>query len=33
MNAKRILIIDDDLQIGNLEQEVLEQHGYACARA
>ena len=33
MKAKRILIIDDDLQIGNLEQEVLEQHGYACARA
>ena len=33
MNAKRILIIDDDLQIGNLEQEVLEQHGYACTRA
>ena len=28
MKTKRILIIDDDLQIGNLEQEVLEQHGY-----
>ena len=25
-----ILIIDDDAAIGNLEQEVLEQAGYAC---
>ena len=33
MKAKRILIIDDDMQIGNLEQEVLEQHGYLCLRA
>jgi len=30
---KSILIIDDDLQIGNLEQEVLEREGYRCARA
>ena len=33
MNTKRILIIEDDMQIGNLEQEVLGQHGYACIRA
>ena len=33
MKTKRILIIDDDIQIGNLEQEVLEQHGYLCLRA
>ena len=33
MKTKKILIVDDDIQIGNLEQEVLEQHGYACARA
>lgn len=33
MNTKRILIIEDDIQIGNLEQEVLGQHGYACIRA
>ena len=26
----RILIIEDDTQIGNLEHEVLEQHGYLC---
>jgi len=30
---KTILIIDDDLQIGNLEQEVLEREGYRCLRA
>lgn len=30
---KSILIIDDDLQIGNLEQEVLEREGYRCVRA
>lgn len=30
---KTILIIDDDMQIGNLEQEVLEQSGYQCMRA
>ena len=30
---KKILIIEDDTQIGNLEQEVLEQHGYLCLRA
>lgn len=29
----RILIIDDDIQIGNLEQEVLEREGYICYRA
>lgn len=28
-----ILIIEDDLQIGNLEQEILEREGYACIRA
>ena len=28
-----ILIIDDDISIGNLEQEVLEQAGYAVQRA
>ena len=33
MKTKKILIVDDDIQIGNLEQEVLEQHGYTCARA
>ncbi|MDO4491912.1 MAG: response regulator transcription factor [Lachnospiraceae bacterium] len=33
MAKKKILIIDDDLQIGNLEQEVLEQAGYSCSRA
>ncbi len=32
MKAK-ILIIDDDIQIGNLEQEVLEKEGYFCLRA
>ena len=30
---KKILIIEDDTQIGNLEQEVLEQQGYTCLRA
>ena len=30
---KKILIIDDDMKIGNLEQEVLEQAGYYCQRA
>lgn len=30
---KSILIIDDDIQIGNLEQEVLEREGYMCSRA
>lgn len=29
---KCILIIEDDLQIGNLEQEVLEKAGYTCLR-
>lgn len=29
----KILIIDDDIAIGNLEQEVLEQRGYAVLRA
>ena len=33
MDKKRILIIDDDIQIGNLEQEVLEKNGYICSRA
>lgn len=33
MSGKLILIIDDDIQIGNLEQEVLEQAGYNCIRA
>ena len=28
-----ILIIDDDVSIGNLEQEVLEREGYAVQRA
>ena len=30
---KKILIIDDDMKIGDLEQEVLEQAGYCCQRA
>lgn len=30
---RKILIIDDDIQIGNLEQEVLEREGYICSRA
>ena len=30
MITKKILIVDDDIQIGNLEQEVLEQRG--CVR-
>lgn len=33
MEKKTILIIDDDVQIGNLEQEVLEREGYLCRRA
>lgn len=33
MKIKKILIVDDDIQIGNLEQEVLEQQGYVCLRA
>lgn len=33
MKTGKILIVDDDIQIGNLEQEVLEQHGYSCLRA
>lgn len=28
-----ILVIDDDVNIGNLEQEILEQEGYAVLRA
>ena len=32
-NRKKILIIDDDMKIGDLEQEVLEQAGYSCRRA
>lgn len=30
---KTILIIDDDMKIGDLEQEILEQAGYGCQRA
>ena len=30
---KEILIVDDDMKIGDLEQEVLEQAGYDCHRA
>lgn len=30
---KTILIIDDDVSIGNLEQEVLEREGYSVLRA
>lgn len=30
---KTILIIDDDQQIGNLEEEILEREGYLCRRA
>ena len=33
MKNRKILIIDDDIQIGNLEQEVLEKEGYECIRA
>lgn len=33
MTKKTILIIDDNIQIGNLEQEVLEREGYLCRRA
>ena len=33
MATKKILIIDDDIQIGSLEQEVLEENGYDCMRA
>lgn len=33
MRNKTILIIDDDMKIGDLEQEVLEQAGYCCRRA
>ena len=31
--TRSILIIDDDMAIGNLEQEVLEREGYAVLRA
>ena len=30
---RKILIIDDDVTIGDLEQEVLEREGYAVQRA
>ena len=33
MKNRKILIVDDDIQIGNLEQEVLEKEGYECIRA
>lgn len=29
----KILIIEDDVEIGNLEQAILEQEGYVCERA
>lgn len=29
----RILIVEDDIEIGNLEQEVLEAEGFTCSRA
>ena len=32
-NMETILIIDDDVAIGNLEQEVLEWEGYLVQRA
>lgn len=31
--SREILIIDDDIQIGNLEQEIMEREGYICSRA
>lgn len=31
--GKTILIIEDDIQIGNMEQELLETAGYRCIRA
>lgn len=30
---KTILIVDDDVAIGDMEQEVLEKNGYKCVRA
>lgn len=33
MKTRKILIIEDDPQIGNLEQEVLQQQDYVCLRA
>ena len=30
---KRILIVDDDLHIGNLVEEVLQREGYGVLRA
>lgn len=33
MHTETILIIDDDVQIGNLEQELLEREGYRTLRA
>lgn len=33
MTAKTILVVDDDVAIGNLEQELLERAGYAVRRA
>lgn len=33
MAKKTILIIDDDIQIGNLIEELLEREGYICKRA
>lgn len=31
--GKTILIIEDDIQIGNMEKELLERAGYRCIRA
>ena len=31
--GKKILIIEDDIQIGDPEQEILTQQGYICMRA
>lgn len=33
MTTKTILVIEDDIQIGNLEQELLETARYRCIRA
>ncbi len=30
---KKILVIDDDVHIGNLVQEMLEKEGYSVTRA
>ena len=33
MQKKTIMIIDDDVYIGDMLQELLEKNGYATARA